>query len=233
MVFFCYALLFMIGSVSGWVIELFFRRFFSAKKWINPGFLNGPYLPMYGFGVCILYAVCSINISWWWKLLIIVVFMTLIEYVTGLIFIVGMKIRLWDYSDRWGNIQGIICPLFSFFWGVLGAAFMFLIYPPLLHVTAWLYNAEWFLFIIGLFFGVMLVDLCISLNVSVKIRAVAVKLKEVVHYEELKATLKENRIKLKKRASFLFPFSGGGLKESIEEHFKRKKSKKSDEKKEN
>ena len=31
-------------------IGSFFRRFFSIRKWINPGFLNGPYLPMYGFG---------------------------------------------------------------------------------------------------------------------------------------------------------------------------------------
>ena len=33
---------------------------------------------------------------------------TALEYVAGLIFIRGMKIKLWDYSDRWGNIQGII-----------------------------------------------------------------------------------------------------------------------------
>ena len=47
------AFLFFVGSSIGWVIELFFRRFFSAKKWINPGFLVGPYLPIYGFGVVV------------------------------------------------------------------------------------------------------------------------------------------------------------------------------------
>ncbi|MGN0035225.1 MAG: hypothetical protein ACI364_05820 [Coriobacteriales bacterium] len=34
-------------------MELFFRRFISSnnpqRKWINPGFLAGPYLPLYGF----------------------------------------------------------------------------------------------------------------------------------------------------------------------------------------
>ena len=53
------AYLFFIGSVSGWVLELFFRKFFSASnpehKWINPGFCTGPYLPIYGFGLCALY----------------------------------------------------------------------------------------------------------------------------------------------------------------------------------
>ena len=53
------AYLFFVGSVSGWVLELFFRKFFSASnpehKWINPGFCTGPYLPIYGFGLCALY----------------------------------------------------------------------------------------------------------------------------------------------------------------------------------
>ena len=44
--------LFFVGSVSGWVAELLFRRFFSSanpeRKWINPGFCIGPYLPLYG-----------------------------------------------------------------------------------------------------------------------------------------------------------------------------------------
>ena len=39
--------LFVIGSLLGWVIELLFRRFVSQKKWMNPGFLTGPYLPIY------------------------------------------------------------------------------------------------------------------------------------------------------------------------------------------
>ena len=57
------AFLFIIGSTIGWVIELLFRRFFSAHKWINPGFLVGPYLPLYGFGLCALFGLAYINID--------------------------------------------------------------------------------------------------------------------------------------------------------------------------
>ena len=43
-----FAFLFFIGSCLGWCMEVFFRRFFSRanpeRKWINPGFLAGPYL---------------------------------------------------------------------------------------------------------------------------------------------------------------------------------------------
>lgn len=46
--------LFFFGGVGGWVLELLFRRFFSGanpeRKWLNPGFLFGPCLPLYGFG---------------------------------------------------------------------------------------------------------------------------------------------------------------------------------------
>ena len=55
--------LFAVGSTFGWTIELIYRRFFSAKKWLNPGFLVGPYLPLYGFGLCLLYLLASIDLS--------------------------------------------------------------------------------------------------------------------------------------------------------------------------
>ncbi|MCR5514667.1 MAG: putative ABC transporter permease [Bacilli bacterium] len=53
--------LFVVGSLIGWVIELLFRRFVSQKKWVNPGFLTGPYLPIYGFDVLVLYGVSNFS----------------------------------------------------------------------------------------------------------------------------------------------------------------------------
>lgn len=114
--------LFAVGAFCGWVIELIFRRL-NSKKWINPGFLHGPYLPLYGCGLVLLFLIARIplgGISPVWVryvvlLAIICAVMTLIEYIAGLIFIKGMGIKLWDYSARPGNIQGIICPLFSLF----------------------------------------------------------------------------------------------------------------------
>ena len=45
-VFLTLACLFFIGSVTGWVIELLFRNIVHHnKKWVNPGFCTGPYLP--------------------------------------------------------------------------------------------------------------------------------------------------------------------------------------------
>lgn len=221
--FFRLAFLFMIGAVGGWVIELFFRRYFSLKKWINPGFLNGPYLPMYGFGTVILYGACFIPLPKWGIVLLLVVGLTLLEYITGLIFIKGMKIKLWDYSKQWGNIQGIICPLFSLFWGIIAAVFVYFLYDPLNTAATWAVSNIWMLFATGIFYGVFATDLCISFHVSLKIRKVAAQFKTAVHYEELKAAINERRKQNRERLGFLFPFAGESFKEGIKDWYLKKK----------
>ena len=103
-------LLFYLGGTLGWILELFYRRIFSAKKWMNPGFLVGPCLPLYGFGLWVLYGLASIDFSAippvprvFVRVLLIGVAMTVIEYIAGKIFIVGMHVKLWDYSQKRGE----------------------------------------------------------------------------------------------------------------------------------
>ena len=64
-IFLTLAFLFFVGSVAGWGLEVLFRRFISAanpeRKWINPGFCTGPYLPIYGCGLCVLYLIASLE----------------------------------------------------------------------------------------------------------------------------------------------------------------------------
>lgn len=59
-IFLTYTYLFIIGSFCGWILEIFYRRFFSMKKWINPGFLKGPCIPLYGFGLCALHMISEL-----------------------------------------------------------------------------------------------------------------------------------------------------------------------------
>ena len=221
------AFLFFAGSMLGWCVEVIFRRLFTAKKWINPGFLTGPYLPLYGFGVAGLFGISLIPVntgSAAWDAVIIIaimgVAMTLIEYIAGLIFIKGMKIRLWDYTNRWGNIQGIICPLFSFFWLVVSAAFYFVLSPIVLEAVVWFVRHIAVAFVVGLFFGVFAVDFGHAVNLSAKIRAFAKKRQTVISFEKLKESIKDAKEKIEKRkASFVFPFkSSQGLNAELERY---------------
>lgn len=192
--------LFAVGSTFGWTIELIYRRFFSAKKWLNPGFLVGPYLPLYGFGLCLLYLLASIDLSFIpariprevLTILIMGLAMTLIEYLAGLIFIVGMKIELWDYSDRWGNIQGIICPQFSVYWTILGAAYRFLFHPFFHGTVIWLFDHFTFIFVVGMFYGILLVDVVWSFRLMARIRTFAKERHIVVRLEEFKKSIAEH-----------------------------------------
>ena len=220
------AFLFFVGSVLGWCIEVIFRRCFTAKKWINPGFLTGPYLPLYGVGVVGLFGLSLIPIdtgsSAWNAVIIIIIMgvaMTVIEYIAGLIFIKGMKIRLWDYSNRWGNIQGIICPLFSLFWLIVSAFFYFVISPFVIEAVVWFVRHMAFAFVVGLFFGVFFVDFAHSVNLTAKIRSFAKKHGVVVSFEKLKESIKDKFEKKHKKASFVFPFkSDSGLTAELEHY---------------
>ena len=144
------AYLFFIGSVLGWVLELFYRRFISSanpeRKWINPGFCVGPYVPLYGSGLCILYLLASLGDSHGTdtaggRVLLIAgmaLSMTAIEYIAGLMSLKLMHVRLWDYSNQWGNIQGLICPQFSLIWAAASAGYYYLVHPHILDALKWL-----------------------------------------------------------------------------------------------
>lgn len=208
------AFLFYVGSTFGWFLELLFRRTISTKKWINPGFLTGPYLPIYGIGLCVLFLLSLIDMSWVGndvlEIVLIVIFMGLamtgIEYIAGIIFIKGMKVKLWDYSDQWGNVKGIICPLYSFLWCILGAIYYFFIQIHILDALTWLSNNLAFSFFIGFFFGVLTIDIAKSMNLVVKLRKFAKENNMLVKFEELKENIREDQQRRKERINYLFAF---------------------------
>lgn len=188
------AYLFIFGGIAGYIIEVLFRRFFSAKKWLNPGFLHGPFLPLYGFGLTILYLLSNINFGFDSKVInyililaLMGICMTLIEYIAGIIFIKGMNIKLWDYSNVKGNIQGIICPLFSFIWLAIGAIYLFGIHPFIqISLQFFIDNIFNFSFFLGMIYGILLIDIIISSQAAQKLSALAKNSKIVVSYEEYK-----------------------------------------------
>ncbi|NCC08794.1 MAG: hypothetical protein EOM30_12380 [Clostridia bacterium] len=53
------------------------------------------------------------------------VFITLAEVLVGTIVNLYLGWHVWDYSDRWGNILGQICPLFTFLWFLLSSGVLF------------------------------------------------------------------------------------------------------------
>lgn len=210
------AFLFVVGSSVGWLLELVYRNLHrEGGKWINPGFCTGPYVPLYGFGLCILYLIASLEkynliASPFWNKVVLftgmAVCMTLIEYVAGILCLKVLKVRLWDYSDNWGNIQGIICPLFSAAWAVLGAVYYFAVHPRILSALDWLSRNLAFSFFIGMFFGVFLIDVAHSAHLTVRLKKLAEDNHMVVKYEALKEHIRAAQQKRTGKYNFFRPF---------------------------
>lgn len=213
-----FAFLFASGSMVGWVIEVFFRHWFSSSnpshKWVNPGFCIGPYLPIYGFGLCGLFILSYLSEQYnmfstvgstilWFVLMTLT--MTLIEYIAGIFCLKVFHVRLWDYSDMWGNIQGVICPLFSLFWTLLGAIYIYLIHPYILDSLYWLSHNLAFSFFIGLFFGVFIIDVIYSSHLINTIKKYAEENQIVVRLEKLKADFISFKEYNKEKIKFFFP----------------------------
>ena len=222
--------LFFMGSVAGWVIELVFRRFFSSanpeRKWINPGFCTGPYVPLYGLGLAALYLIVSLeryslfeSVFWTRAALFVAgaAAMTAIEYAAGALSLKLLHVRLWDYSNQWGNVRGLICPKFSLAWAALVAVYYFAIHPYILDSVAWLAQNLAFSFVIGFFYGVFVLDVAHSLQLAARLRRFAEDNGVAVKYERLKSPTRAERDRAHEKAGFFQPFKSS---RDIAEHLR-------------
>lgn len=218
--------IFYIGSTAGWILELFFRRIVHGK-WVNPGSLIGPYLPIYGFGLCALTFIYlffqNMNLPAYLIILLMGASMTLIEFIGGLTF-VNKPVKLWDYSNLWGNYKGIICPLFSLIWTLLGAFYYYFIAGFIIEKLNWFNQNLSFSFVLGLFTGIIIIDFMYSNKMIRKIRKYAKDNNVVLRYEEFKGHIKDIQKKRNEKYSFIFPFKQTiDLKEIIKKYKKRNK----------
>lgn len=205
------AFLFFAGSLIGWCLEFGYRNLVSHNGpkflwFINPGFCRGPYLPIYGVGLTtmfiISYLLSSSSAPKWTIVIGIGVTMSLIELFGGWMLLKFLNLRLWDYTQNRGNINGYICPRFSLIWTALGAAYYLWIHPVALNGLIWLSNNLAFSFFIGLFFGVFIIDLYLSNRDAVIIKEFAEYHDVVVKYDELKTLVQRRRLEKAQKTVF-------------------------------
>lgn len=116
--------LFFLYAFLGWILEFTYRSV-TRTKLVNPGFLKGPYVPLYGFAGLLLHVVMIFT----WdepvllRLLIYFTTITVMEFITGEVLWRTFKKRWWDYSQESFNLRGHICLKFSLIWSVLALVF--------------------------------------------------------------------------------------------------------------
>lgn len=122
-------LFFFFYCVVGWVWE---SCYVSALKhrWVNRGFLKGPWLPIYGSGaLLILFTTLPVQDNLWLVFLFGMIFPTVLEYVTGYVMEKIFRVRYWDYSNQKLQIHGYICLSSTLTWGVFSVLLVRLGHP--------------------------------------------------------------------------------------------------------
>ncbi len=203
-----YLFLYCFCATGGWLIEVVYRGL-RHRKVVNPGFLTGCCLPMYGVGGCVLYFLSELKLRAlpyeWLRVTLILLMataiMTLIELLGGLIAVKVFHVRLWDYSEEWLNYQGLICPKFSLFWGLICAVYYFLAYPLLNPVAQGVIDMPLLTLAVGGYLGVFAVDLAHSLRLMQRIRHYALRMRTLVSIDQLKTNAKEHFTKQNGRRS--------------------------------
>lgn len=120
---------FAIYSFLGWCTEVTYY-FKKERKFVNRGFLYGPFCPIYGF--CLVFIIILLdrfknNLV---MLFILAFFLTsFVEYFTGLILEKVFKSKWWDYTEDPLNLHGRICLGYSLIWGIASVAVIKIIHP--------------------------------------------------------------------------------------------------------
>lgn len=164
-----YFILFMIYSIIGWIVEVFYCLY-TDHKLVNRGFLVGPYCPIYGSG-CLLIIILldSTKHDFLGLFLKSIIICSILEYSTSYIMEKFFKARWWDYSDKKFNINGRICLETMLPFGILACLVVYFVNPFFSNIL--LSIDVGYLKIISIcLLTILLIDFIISFKVVINIR---------------------------------------------------------------
>ena len=140
---------FVFYSFFGWLIESTFISI-RQKRFVNRGFLDGPFCPIYGFGaLTIILFVFPFHRQFLLFFLMSILVTSLIEYFTSWFFEKFFNVSWWNYSDKPLNLHGRICLENCLYWGILSVLVLSFIHPHIILLSNFLSHY------LG-FFGVLL-----------------------------------------------------------------------------
>lgn len=163
----------MIYSFFGWIYESILESC-RQKKLINRGFLNGPYLPIYGVG-----SMMDVTLLGWIENPFILfttsaVLTCALEFMTSVVMEKMFNLRWWDYTDfkftirgksiNVGkfNIQGRVCLAGAVAFGTLSILLVYFIHPVVSGLEDQI-PTYYFHIICGVLLAVVLIDLTITM----------------------------------------------------------------------
>ena len=135
---------FFIYCMCGYVCEVVYCSV-PAKRFVNRGFLYGPYLPIYGFGaISVILALEPFFDKPYLVFIFGMIVTSVLEYFTSWLLEKFFNTKLWDYSKHRININGRVCLLNSTLFAILCLVVVYVIQPAIADFVGkfpqWLYH---------------------------------------------------------------------------------------------
>ena len=131
-------LLFFAYAFLGWCIEVTLK-YFQFHRFINRGFLTGPWLPIYGSGAVLITAVIKglapLEFSVGTTFAVSFLLCGFLEYMTSYVLEKRFHARWWDYSSKPMNLHGRVWIGNLVLFGLGGVVIVDLINPLLLRLS--------------------------------------------------------------------------------------------------
>lgn len=127
-------------SIGAWFLEILYSLIVRSKFVLPGGTLTGPWCPVYGITFLVALLFVNKKDNRIYNFIKIFLLATIVEYLAS--FISGEIFHnvIWDYSNRFMNINGRVCFEMSFLFGILGYFMMYTIEPWLRRVYIGLGN---------------------------------------------------------------------------------------------
>ena len=180
----------------GWCFESAFVSI-KSKKWINRGFMRGPFLPLYGSG-----ATMMLVVSMPFQDNIVLTYFagcigaTALEYITGVTMEALFNVRYWDYSNRPFNFQGQICLRSTLTWGFFTVLMTRVLHWPIdRFVNSVPQRALYYVTVLVTVY--IVIDFTLSFRAALDIRDILVKMQRG----------KEEMVRMQRRLDAIIAFS--------------------------
>lgn len=159
--------IFIVYAFIGWCTEVSYATL-DTGKFVNRGFMNGPYCPIYGVGVVIVVAVLTPLQNNLFILFIGSFLLTsTLEFITGFVLEKVFHNKWWDYSDFPFNIKGYVCLKFSIYWGLACTFVMKVVHPIIYDVIVWIPHT-FGIILVSIIMCIFFVDLGITVATIMK-----------------------------------------------------------------
>ena len=175
---------FAIYAFLGWCAEVAYAAMCQGK-FVNRGFLNGPYCPIYGCGVVLVIGLLTPLKGNRLILFVGSVLLTsALEWITGFALEKVFHDKWWDYSDVPFNLNGYICLKFSILWGFACMFILEIFHPTVEALVGWIpTKLGWPLVVILL--AAFFADACVTARSILRLN------QRLEHMEEIAEKMRE------------------------------------------